>query len=237
MKKILEGVGVFLAAGLAVITLTANPARAATVETVETSTVTVSTTTQAYWWSSHRIPGGISFAPRSTLLWNNKKNLGDGDWFGGGQIRWYGGGVATNGEVPWLGLEFSADYRRVVEPVSGQRQDQFPLHGDAMYYFSPNHISPYVIGGVAWLVGTDSVESRWGPEAGAGLQLWVTEVLSLNMDWRHMFMIGSNSGPHNVAFDSNSVTMGLNIHFGGAEPQPKTTTETQHERTIIHETP
>jgi hypothetical protein len=236
MKKITVWFGAIVVAGMAAIALSAIPASA---ETVETQTdVTASTTSMAYWWSGHRTPGGISIGPRATKQWLNNNNVGDGAWFGGGQVRWYGGGVATQGGVPWLGIEFSADYRRVNNPVSGKGADQFPLHGDALYYFSPNRISPYIIGGVGWEVAGDSVESRWGPEAGGGIQFWLTDVFSINGDYRHQFMIGTNSNANNVMHDNNNVSIGFNIHFGGAEyQQTSTTTETHHERTIIHETP
>jgi hypothetical protein len=236
MKTIIGWFGACIAAGLAALALSAVPARAATVETQTTTDVTPSTTTMAYWWSGHRIPGGISIGPRATKQWLNNNNVGDGAWFGGAQLRWYGGGIATKGEWPWLGLEFSADYRRVTD-LNGAGADQFPLHGDVLFYGSPNRISPYLIGGIAWNVGMDSVESRWGPEAGLGIQFWVTDVFSINGDYRHQFMVGTNSNPTNVMHDNNNVSLGFNIHFGGAEYQQTSTTETHHEKTIIHETP
>jgi opacity protein-like surface antigen len=155
--------------------------------------------------------GAFSIGGRATYFWEDGQGFNNGNWFGGGQLRFYG---------QYLGLELSSDYRRIDD--AGTKFDAFPLHGDVLFYLFPGRISPYAIGGVNWIVtgdtgGAADAEDRFGVEAGGGLQLMVDQWWSINAEYRHVWFTDGD-GTTAVGGDGNYIMAGINFHFGAGVP-------------------
>lgn len=152
--------------------------------------------------------GLFSFGARGSYFWSNSADIGGGKTFGGAQLRMHGS---------MLGLEASSDYRRFSLP-NATEINVFPIHGDALFYFLPGRLSPYLIAGVNWIVASrisgalGSAASRFGVEAGAGLEYVYDDGWSLDLEYRRLWLTDPNV-PDSPASDGQYLMAGVNYHF------------------------
>lgn len=138
------------------------------------------------------------------------------NWFGGGQLRLH--------PFKFLAVEGSVDYRKT--DMSSTTVRTFPVQGSALIYpFGTKRLSPFILGGAGWYFtnvegphGFDKTQNRFGAHVGAGLQLFLSEHLSLDSTYRHIWLEkieSKDSSLHDKQFQDNGhmVTFGLNLHF------------------------
>jgi opacity protein-like surface antigen len=141
---------------------------------------------------------------------------GDSNWFGGGQVRIH--------PFHFLAVEGSVDYRRT--EIHSTKVRTFPVHGSVLLYpFGTKRLSPFILGGAGWYFTNvegpgdfDKTQHRFGAHAGGGLQLFLTEFLSLDGTYRHIWLEKIDSRDASLRdkqFRDNGhmVTFGLNLHF------------------------
>ncbi|MFO0699844.1 MAG: outer membrane beta-barrel protein [Nitrospira sp.] len=141
---------------------------------------------------------------------------GDANWFGGGQLRLH--------PFKFLAVEGSVDYRKT--GLSSTTVRTFPVQGSALIYpFGTKRLSPFILGGAGWYFtnvegphGFDKTQNRFGAHAGVGLQLFLSEHLSLDSTYRHIWLEkidSKDASLHDKKFQDNGhmVTFGLNLHF------------------------
>jgi opacity protein-like surface antigen len=141
---------------------------------------------------------------------------GDDNWFGGGQVRIH--------PFHFLAVEGSVDYRRT--EISSTTVRTFPVQGSLLLYpFGTKRLSPFLLGGAGWYFTNvegpgdfDQTQHRFGAHAGGGLQLFLTEFISLDGAYRHIWLEkieSKDAGLRDKQFQDNGhmVTFGLNLHF------------------------
>lgn len=119
--------------------------------------------------------GLLSIGGRATYF---DPREGDANWFGGGQLRLH--------PFKFLAVEGSVDYRKT--DISSTTVRTFPVQGSALIYpFGTKRLSPFILGGAGWYFtnvenshGFDKTQNRFGTHVGAGLQLFLSEHLSLD---------------------------------------------------------
>lgn len=157
--------------------------------------------------------GLLSIGGRATYF--NPKD-GDPNWFGGGQLRLH--------PFKFLAIEGSVDYRKT--DISSTTVRTFPVQGSLLIYpFGTKRLSPFILGGAGWYFtnvegphGFDKTQQRFGAHVGAGLQLFLSEHLSLDGTYRHIWLEkieSKDASLHDKNFQDNGhmVTFGLNLHF------------------------
>ncbi|MDH4079924.1 MAG: porin family protein [Nitrospira sp.] len=141
---------------------------------------------------------------------------GDDNWFGGGQVRIH--------PFHFLAVEGSVDYRRT--DINATKVRTFPVQGSVLLYpFGTKRLSPFILGGAGWYFTNvegpgdfDKTQHRFGAHAGGGLQLFLTEYVSLDGTYRHIWLEKIESQDASLRgkrFEDNGhmVTFGLNVHF------------------------
>ena len=141
---------------------------------------------------------------------------GDANWFGGGQLRIH--------PFHFLAIEGSVDYRKT--DLQSTTVRTFPVQGSALLYpFGTKRLSPFILGGAGWYFthvegpgDFDKTQHRFGAHVGGGLQLFLTEYLSLDGTYRHIRLEKIESKDvslHDKQFQDNGhmVTFGINLHF------------------------
>lgn len=141
---------------------------------------------------------------------------GDSNWFGGGQLRLH--------PFKFLAVEGSVDYRKT--DINSTTVRTFPVQGSMLLYpFGTKRLSPFILGGAGWYFTNvegpgdfDKTQHRFGAHAGGGLQLFLTEYLSLDGTYRHIWLEKIESRDASLRdkqFQDNGhmVTFGLNLHF------------------------
>ena len=141
---------------------------------------------------------------------------GDANWFGGGQLRLH--------PFQFFAVEGSVDYRKT--DISSTTVRTFPVQGSALIYpLGTKRLSPFILGGAGWYFtnvegphGFDKTQHRFGAHVGAGLQLFLSEYLSLDSTYRHIWLEkieSKDASLHDKQFQDNGhmVTFGLNLHF------------------------
>lgn len=161
------------------------------------------------------IEDGVSFGPRAAYF-DPKEDGADSVWFGGAQIRFHFGILA---------LEGSIDYREV---DSGDLDVQtYPVQASLLAYLIENKpVSVYLLGGGGWYFTRvdgpagfdDETEEDFGPHAGAGVQGWVSDDVSINADYRYIWLSDiefDNASLVDREYDQSGsmVTIGVNFHF------------------------
>ncbi len=157
--------------------------------------------------------GLLSIGGRATYF---DPKEGDANWFGGGQLRLH--------PFKFLAVEGSVDYRKT--DVSSTTVRTFPVQGSALIYpFGTKRLSPFILGGAGWYFtnvevphGFDKTQHRFGAHAGVGLQLFLSEHLSLDSTYRHIWLEkieSKDASLRDKQFQDNGhmVTFGLNLHF------------------------
>lgn len=157
--------------------------------------------------------GLVSIGGRATYF---DPKEGDANWFGGGQLRLH--------PFKFLAVEGSVDYRKT--DISSTTVRTFPVQGSALIYpLGTKRLSPFILGGAGWYFtnvegphGFDKTQHRFGAHVGGGLQLFLSEHLSLDGTYRHIWLEHIESKDANLRdkqFQDNGhmVTFGLNLHF------------------------
>jgi opacity protein-like surface antigen len=134
-----------------------------------------------------------------------------GSWSGGAQLRLH--------FTPTLAIEGSADYRQNL--FAGSLVDIYPVQASLMFYLLPGlPISPYIIGGAGWYYThwrqTDTTQNRFGPHAGAGLEIFLNHYWSIDGSWRYVWtsrINPPNTLNQNFRDRGSMVTGALNYHF------------------------
>lgn len=141
---------------------------------------------------------------------------GDATWFGGGQLRLH--------PFKFLAVEGSVDYRKT--DLNSTTVRTFPVQGSVLLYpLGTKRLSPFVLGGAGWYFTHvegpshfDETQHRFGAHVGGGLQLFLTEHLSLDSTYRHIWLEkveSKDASLRDKQFQENwhMVTFGLNLHF------------------------
>lgn len=141
---------------------------------------------------------------------------GDSNWFGGGQLRIH--------PFHFLAIEGSVDYRKT--DINSTNVRTFPVQGSVLLYpFGTKRLSPFILGGAGWYFthvegpgDFDKTQHRFGAHAGGGLQLFLTDYLSLDGTYRHIWLEkieSKDASLRDKQFRDNGhmVTFGLNLHF------------------------
>lgn len=161
--------------------------------------------------------GGHAFSIGPRASYGKAKDADEGVWFGGLQARF---GL---GEV--LGLEGSIDVRKDDFPGDFNLVT-YPVQASLLAYLAPEApVSPYILAGGGWyhstLEGPDDyheTSQRFGPHAGAGLEIGLGENLSLDGSYRYVWLKDlDDEGENELGADYNDsgymVTMALNVKF------------------------
>jgi opacity protein-like surface antigen len=156
---------------------------------------------------------GVSFGGRA--MYFRPKDAEHGTLNGGAQLRVHVTSV--------LALEGSADYRQ--DKFGLKTVDVFPVQASLMVYLMPGYrFSPYILGGGGWYFthiqggGNDS-KNRFGPHAGAGMELYLDHHWSIDGSYRYVWntAIHSQDAQHPVGHDFSDsgfmLTAGLNYLF------------------------
>lgn len=155
---------------------------------------------------------GLAIGARGAYLEPNNVNRGgDGDFYGGMQLR------LGLGEV--IALEGSADYRQT--EFRNRTIDVFPVQASVLAFVLPGKpISPFVLAGAGWYyshVRDGNTDNRFGPHAGAGVEFFFHENWSLDATYRYVWIddIDSVGDVPDANFDDEGhmATIGLNYHF------------------------
>ena len=143
------------------------------------------------------------------------KDADKGSWSGGAQARIH--------FTPVLAVEGSIDYRQ--SRFEGAIADIYPAQGSLMLYLLPNSpITPYILGGAGWYYTHvhspfENTSHRFGPHAGAGLELFLNRYWSVDADYRYVWVssINTPTAAHPLGKDfsdqGHMVTIGLNYWF------------------------
>ncbi|HUM01990.1 MAG TPA: outer membrane beta-barrel protein [Thermoanaerobaculia bacterium] len=161
------------------------------------------------------------------LGYSQTKDAGSGSFIGGGQVRFR--------LLSFIGAEALAEYRQTTYQSGGVdvlRVKDLPVQLSAMLYVIPTGpVQLYVLGGfgchitqseglgpAASTPTTD--QSKWAPQAGAGVEIWTSKNFFISGDIRYVFLtIGSVSDLENElqsgTFSANywQATAGLNYKF------------------------
>ncbi|MBI3547528.1 MAG: porin family protein [Elusimicrobia bacterium] len=155
--------------------------------------------------------GGATLGGRG--MYFRAKDADTGTWSGGAQLRFHLSRV--------LGLEGSIDYRQ--SRFAGTMVDVYPVQASILVYLLPDlPLTPYLLGGGGWyytqLRGHDA-QHRFGPHAGAGLELFLNNHWSIDGSYRYVWLsdIHSQNSSHplgtNLRDSGHMVTAALNWRF------------------------
>jgi opacity protein-like surface antigen len=154
---------------------------------------------------------GVTFGGRAAYY--RPKGADDGTLNGGAQLRLH--------ILPMLAVEGSADYRQ--NKYGGTTVDEIPVQASLMLYLTPSWVvSPYVLGGVGWYythIQDGSTTNRYGPHAGAGLELALARHWSIDGSYRYLWTQSltapTTTSPAGKNFSDNGfmLTAALNYRF------------------------
>jgi len=142
-----------------------------------------------------------------------------------GEDRWFGGAQLRVHPSHYVAVEASADYRRE-EFDGGTKTHTYPVQGSLLIYpIGTTRLAPFILGGGGWYFtsvdgpgGFSDTQHRFGGHVGGGLQLFITDHISVDSTYRHIWLerVESKSASlDDKKFDDNGhmVTIGLNVHF------------------------
>jgi opacity protein-like surface antigen len=123
---------------------------------------------------------GVTFGGRAAYY--RPKGADHGTLNGGAQLRLHLTSV--------LAVEGSGDYRQ--NKFGGTTVDVVPVQASLLAYLAPNWVvSPYVLGGVGWyythIQGASGSTNRYGPHAGAGLEVALNRHWTIDGSYRYMW--------------------------------------------------
>jgi len=159
--------------------------------------------------------------------YSQTKDAGSGSFIGGGQFRFR--------LLSFLGAEALAEYRQTTYQAGGVdvlKVKDIPVQLSAMLYLVPaGPLQIYLLGGFGSHFTTSeglgpaasapsTTQTKWAPQAGAGLEIWTSKNFFISGDVRYVFLsIGSVSDLENAVksgtFSANywQATAGLNYKF------------------------
>ena len=154
---------------------------------------------------------GVTLGGRAAYY--RPKDANEGTLYGGAQLRLH--------FTPMIAVEGSADYRQ--NKFGGTTVDVFPVQASLMLYLTPSWvISPYILGGVGWYYthvhGSDTT-NRYGPHAGAGLEVALDQHWSIDGSarylWTQSLTAPTTTSPAGKNFSDNGfmLTAALNYRF------------------------
>jgi opacity protein-like surface antigen len=119
-------------------------------------------------------------------------------------------------------LEGLAGYEQ--NSFGGTTVNVFPVQASLLIYLLPGRrISPYLLGGGGWyytqVQGQSGAQNRFGPHAGAGLQIFLDHCWSIDGSWRYIWNenIHSQDAAHplgqNFTAGGFMLTAAINYHF------------------------
>jgi opacity protein-like surface antigen len=157
----------------------------------------------------------FSIGPRATYF--KPKDATKGSWYGGAQARLH--------FTPALAAEGSIDYRKNDYPGDATIK-AYPVQATLLAYIFPHScVSPFLLGGAGWYFTrvqgpglATKTDNRFGPHAGAGLEVALSRSLSLDGSYRYIWLSDVKSNNKNAITqtyrDSGSmVTMALDFRF------------------------
>lgn len=142
-----------------------------------------------------------------------------------GADRWFGGAQVRVHPSHYFAVEGSADYRRE-EFAGGTKTHTFPVQGSLLIYpIGTTRLAPFILGGGGWYFtsidgpgGFSDTQHRFGGHVGGGVQLFVTDHISIDSTYRHIWLERVESKTVSLddkKFNDNGhmVTIGVNVHF------------------------
>ncbi len=166
-------------------------------------------------WALHP---GLSIGGRATYFHSQDSSAARRDWYGGAQVRLH--------FTHYLAAEGSADFRQEHFNNPSVTADVYPVQASLLMYLTPwARLSPFALAGVGWyfthVTGPNgsTTQNRFGPHAGAGLQLFLSRHWSIDGTWRYTWVNDLNTqSVTNVAdrhYNGNGwmATGGVNFHF------------------------
>lgn len=135
----------------------------------------------------------------------NPKDV-DSGWYGGADLRLqFAPAIAIDGSTVWK---------------QDHAVNDFPTQASLMIFLTPQErLSPYILGGGTWYLenGGGATGSQFGPDAGAGLEFFLSRDWSIDANWRYLWIENPNSGSNyfNRSYSANSwqAMAGLHFHF------------------------
>lgn len=159
----------------------------------------------------HASRPGFTLGGRASYF--RPKGADSGSLYGGAQLRLHITSV--------IALEGSADYRQ--NKFEGTIVDVYPVQASLMLYLAPNWvISPYILGGEGWYhthIRGGASSERYGPHAGAGLEIALSRSCSIDGSYRYLWTQSltapTKTSPFGKNFSDNGfmLTAGLNYRF------------------------
>ncbi|MCX5789701.1 MAG: outer membrane beta-barrel protein [Elusimicrobia bacterium] len=159
----------------------------------------------------HASQPGVTIGGRAAYY--RPKDADHGTLNGGAQVRLHITSV--------IAVEGSTDYRQ--NKFGGTTVDIFPVQASLMLYLSPNWlISPYILGGVGWYythVQDGSTTNRYGPHAGAGVEVALARHWTIDGSYRYLWTQSldapTTASPAGKNFSDNGfmLTAALNFRF------------------------
>ena len=155
---------------------------------------------------------GVTFGGRAAYY--RPKDADHGTLNGGAQLRLH----LTSA----VAVEGSADYRQ--NKFGGTTVDVVTVQASLMLYLAPNWVvSPYILGGVGWyythVQGSNGSSNRYGPHAGAGLEVALDRHWAIDGSYRYLWAQSLTSptttSPAGKNFSDNGfmLTAALNYRF------------------------
>lgn len=158
---------------------------------------------------------GVSFGPRAAYFIPEDDDA-DEVWYGGAQFRaYFSDDFALEGSIDYRETEFG--------PVDVQ---SYPVQASLLLnLIASEDFKFFILGGAGWYytridvpVGDDETDNRFGPHAGAGLLVPLSESLSIDVTGRYIWLEEAESDNPNVLereYDDSGImaTAGLNFHF------------------------
>ena len=159
----------------------------------------------------HASRPGVTLGGRAAYY--RPKESDGGTLNGGAQLRLHITSV--------IAVEGSADYRQ--NKFGATTVDVFPVQASLMLYLAPNWVaSPYILGGVGWYythVQNGATSNRYGPHAGAGLEVALSRQWSIDGSarylWAQSLKAPTTTSPAGRDFSDNGfmLTAALNYRF------------------------
>ena len=162
--------------------------------------------------SMHASRSGVTLGGRASYF--RPKGADGGALYGGGQLRLHFTSV--------LAVEGSADYRQ--NKFGGTTVDEVPVQASLLLYLAPSWVvSPYILGGVGWyythVQGVSGSTNRYGPHAGAGLEVALARHWTIDGScrylWTQSLTAPTTASPAGKNFSDNGfmLTAALNYRF------------------------
>lgn len=144
------------------------------------------------------------------------RDADEGTWVVGGQVRWH--------ILPFLAAEGSIEGRKDRYEDGDIKVYTIPVQLSALVYVPFDwKLRPYAVAGIGWYitrtrfsgsqVADDETDHTFGFHAGAGAEFEITPKISVNGDFRYIFI----DEPHDFGesdFDGWEITVGVNFRLG-----------------------